>query len=168
VSELYASNNHHPIVKYEAAKAAHICDKNEVLQVVNDYLANQKHEDDNTSKKTVIIDTRGSGYKQKGHMPSAVHLPYRSLLNPENPLQLLPTTELHSLFTEKGINYQDPNLKIILSCGSGVSVCHGFLALHLLGREISEKNTRVYDASWKEWGRLEDDLPRILPHQMDG
>jgi thiosulfate/3-mercaptopyruvate sulfurtransferase len=168
VAKLYASrNNFAAAVKYQVdnVKATHICDKDEVLQAVNNYLANQNN--DNASVNTVIVDTRGSGYKQKGHMPSAIHLPYRSLLNPENPLQMLSKAELQSIFTEKGINYQDPNLKIILSCGSGVSVCHGFLALKLLGREISEDNTRVYDGSWKEWGRLEDDLPRILPHEIN-
>ena len=152
-------------------RAAHICEKNEVLQAVNGHIANQQEQSNNLANaawaNTIIVDTRGSGYKKKGHMPSAIHLPYRSLLNPSNPLQLLPKSELHKILTEKGIDYQDSNLKIILSCGSGVSVCHGFLALKLLGRDINEENTRVYDGSWKEWGRLDLDLPRILPGDMN-
>ena len=172
ITALYHSKNKVD-ASYEVrrSKASNICSKEEVLQAVNAHIKNQQSEtnDSKTQEDTsqsIIIDTRGSGYTQKGHMPSAIHLPYRILLNPLNPLQLLPKSELHTIFSDRGIKYDDPNLKIILSCGSGVSVCHGFLALLLLGREISEENTRIYDGSWKEWGRLDEDLPRILPDEI--
>ena len=113
-----------------------------------------------SGSNTVIIDTRGSLYTQKGHIPSAIHIPYRSLINPLNQLQLISKSELHKIFTQKDIDYQDPNLKIFLSCGSGVSVCHVFLAVMMLGRL---NNTRIYHGSWKEWSKIED-LPIILPH----
>ena len=143
------------VYQLDIPRAAHICNKKEVLRAVNNCIAEDK--------STIILDTRGSGYSQKGHMPSAIHLPYRELLNPSNLLQLKSISELHTVFSERSINYQDPNQKIILSCGSGVSVCHGFLAMKILGREITEENTRIYDGSWKEWGRLDDKLPRVLP-----
>ena len=42
------------------------------------------------------------------------------------------------------------------------SVCHGYLALKELGRNITEENTKMYDGSWTEWSK-EEDLPKILP-----
>lgn len=156
VPKMYTSNNKaDSVYQVNSPRAAHICNKEEVLRAVNSCMVEDKN--------TIIVDTRGSGYTQKGHMPSAIHLPYRALLNPSNLLQLKTKSELHTAFSQRGINYQDPNLKIILSCGSGVSVCHGFLAMKILGRDVTEENTLIYDGSWKEWGRLEDNLPRVLP-----
>ncbi|KAL7482636.1 hypothetical protein ACHAW6_008558 [Cyclotella cf. meneghiniana] len=180
VSKLYRSRcGRGADVRYRtgASRAANICDKHEVLRAVNEHssLSNPKDDADDPSidvsrrnaTDAVIIDTRGSGYIQKGHMPSAIHLPYRRMVDPSNPLVLLPKEELHDLFVSRGIRYRDPNLKIILSCGSGVSVCHAFLALTILGREITEENTKIYDGSWMEWGREEEeDLPRVLPGRV--
>ncbi|KAL3802037.1 hypothetical protein HJC23_010793 [Cyclotella cryptica] len=178
VTKLYRSRGHDKTkIRYQTSvsRATNICEKDEVLRAVNEHLSLSSlsnpqnitnylpNADIANNSKTIIIDTRGSGYSQKGHMPSAIHLPYRQLVSPSNPLVLLPKEELHDLFVSRGIRYQDPDLKIILSCGSGVSVCHAFLVLTILGRRISEENTRVYDGSWKEWGRAEEDLPRILP-----
>ena len=42
------------------------------------------------------------------------------------------------------------------------SVCHGYLALKELGRNITDENTKMYDGSWTEWSK-EDALPKILP-----
>jgi len=42
------------------------------------------------------------------------------------------------------------------------SVCHGYLALKELGRNITEENTKMYDGSWTEWSK-EETLPKILP-----
>ena len=45
------------------------------------------------------------------------------------------------------------------------SVCHGYLALKELGRNMTEENTKMYDGSWTEWSQ-EEDLPKILPDQI--
>jgi thiosulfate/3-mercaptopyruvate sulfurtransferase len=168
IGKLWSSRRNQADTMYQVGSqsARHVCDKEEVLQTVNEYLSDQNSNNNPATSNTLIIDTRGSGFAKKGHMPSAIHLSYRQMVNPSNRLQLLPKSELHDLFAERGIDYLDPTLKIILSCGSGVSVCHGFLALKELGREITEENTRVYDGSWKEWGRMEEDLPRVLPSDM--
>ena len=43
---------------------------------------------------SVIIDTRGSSFAKKGHIPGAIHIPYSSLSQLEDPLRLKSKTEL--------------------------------------------------------------------------
>jgi len=147
-------------------EALNICGKQDVLNAVNAFLEqgeSKRNGDGLVDDNTIIIDTRGSGYKRKGHMPSAIHLPYSQLASADNPLVLRPKEELRKLFIERGIDVMNPKQKIILSCGSGVSVCHGYLAMKILGREMTEENTRIYDGSWMEWGRDDEDNPKIFP-----
>jgi len=96
--------------------ATNVCGKEEVLDAVTKYLESDSEE----LKDTVILDTRGSGYKKKGYMPSAIHLPYTQISSPTNALAIQPKEELKKLFEDRGVDYLDPELKIILSCGSGV------------------------------------------------
>lgn len=152
-----------PRYKVSVSKASHICGKEEVLNAINSNLksmesTNRNDDDDDTNDTTIILDTRGSSYA-KGHMPSAIHLPYAQLVDPNNALILKPISEIKQIFEDRGIDYLNPNKKIILSCGSGVSVCHAYLALKQLGREMSEENLRIYDGSWTEWKTT--DLPKV-------
>lgn len=96
----------------------------------------------------VILDPRGTSF-DKHHMPGAVNIPYRSIVTEENLLKFRPKQELEALFEEKGIDVKTDE-RIMLTCGSGVSVCHLFVALAECGRD--NKNTFVYDGSWAEWG----------------
>ena len=137
--------------QYIAREAAHICGKEAVLQAVN-------------GDGTIILDTRSSGYKKNGHMPGSIHLAYSEIASEGNALVINSESTLKELFVKRDVDYLDTNQKIILSCGSGVSVCHGFLALKLLGRNVTEENTKIYDASWAEWG--EEDMPKILPIEL--
>jgi thiosulfate/3-mercaptopyruvate sulfurtransferase len=144
------------------SKARHICGKDEVLEAVNTNNMRRIDDDNYYGKQcsdTIILDTRGSAYAN-GHMPSAIHLPYAQLVDPNNSLVLKSTSAIKQMFEERNIDYADANKKIILTCGSGVSVCHGYLALKRLGREITEENTRIYDGSWTEW-RADPDSPKV-------
>ena len=148
-----------PRYNVAVSQAKHICDKEEVLDAINSNLSNSSSNEDSGDNDTIILDTRGSAYA-KGHMPSAIHLPYASLVDPNNSLVLKSPSALKQMFEERNIDYLNPNKKIILSCGSGVSVCHGYLAMKQLGREITEENTRIFDGSWAEW-KDDPTLPKV-------
>jgi thiosulfate/3-mercaptopyruvate sulfurtransferase len=114
VTRLYQEYFTTTIPRYSVGvpSAMNICNKDAVLEA----LSNVGDE----NKNTVIIDTRGSGYAKKGHMPNAIHLPYSQIATPTNALKIQPVSMLKKLFEDRGIDYLDPTMKIILSCGSGV------------------------------------------------
>ena len=117
VTRLFHKYYDNTIPQYKSNDSAtNVCGKDEVLDAVNKYLKSDSEE----LKDTVILDTRGSGYKKKGYMPSAIHLPYTKIASPTNALAIQPKEELKKLFEDRGVDYLDPELKIILSCGSGV------------------------------------------------
>ena len=91
-----------------------ICGKDEVLDALKN--------GDVEKKTAIIIDTRGSGYTTNGHIPMAIHLPYSQMVTLTNALVIRPVSALKKLFEGRKIDYLDPKLKIILSCGSGVYV----------------------------------------------
>eukprot|EP00579_Thalassiosira_antarctica_P006706 CAMPEP_0201883778 /NCGR_PEP_ID=MMETSP0902-20130614/16229_1 /ASSEMBLY_ACC=CAM_ASM_000551 /TAXON_ID=420261 /ORGANISM="Thalassiosira antarctica, Strain CCMP982" /LENGTH=420 /DNA_ID=CAMNT_0048412635 /DNA_START=66 /DNA_END=1328 /DNA_ORIENTATION=+ len=114
-----------PHYNLHVSSATNICGKEEVLDAVNCYLDDcDRNAEPKSAKKesgnTVILDTRGSGFARKGCMPSAIHLPYSKIATATNSLVIQPKAILEKLFEERGIDYLDPELKIILSCGSGV------------------------------------------------
>jgi thiosulfate/3-mercaptopyruvate sulfurtransferase len=84
---------------------------------------------------------------RSGHIPGAVNVHYRSLLNADGTLKS--DAELRRIFAEKGVDLREP---IITSCGSGVSAAILMLALARLEAPM----TSLYDGSWTEWGGRED------------
>jgi thiosulfate/3-mercaptopyruvate sulfurtransferase len=79
-----------------------------------------------------------------GHIPKSTNIPFGSLLH-EIEQTLLDEDDLRKVFDAAGYR---PGKPIICSCGSGVTACTIALGLHLIG----EKNVKVYDGSWSEWG----------------
>jgi thiosulfate/3-mercaptopyruvate sulfurtransferase len=84
---------------------------------------------------------------RSGHMPGAVNVHYRSVLNADGTMKS--DEELKKLFAEKGVDLRAP---IITSCGSGVTAAILSLALARLGAA----KTSLYDGSWAEWGGKPD------------
>ena len=108
---------------------------------------------DKIGSKT-IVDTRGSSFARKGHMPGALHLPYAEWVQTTNAQVWKTTDEIEKIFKASGV---DPLSKqnIICTCGTGVSVCHTLLALSLCGRDLDDEEftTVMYDGSWAEYGK---------------
>lgn len=89
---------------------------------------------------------------RRGHIPHSRSLPFGMLTTPEGKMRR--TGELEALFAERGLDERP----LIATCGSGVTACVIALALAVIGRE----DVRVYDGSYAEWGRKEND-PREFP-----
>jgi len=81
---------------------------------------------------------------RSGHMPGALNLPFKSLLNDQGGLKR--GADLARVFAEAGV---DPDRPVITSCGSGVTAAVLTLGLTELGRD-----SLLYDGSWAEWGGL--------------
>lgn len=83
---------------------------------------------------------------RSGHMPGATSLPFLALT--ENG-RLLPVPDLKARFLAAGL---DPTAPAVTTCGSGVTAAVISLALESVGN----RNHRLYDGSWSEWGSRED------------
>lgn len=78
-----------------------------------------------------------------GHIPGARNLPMSALYDAEG--RFRPPHELRAAFDSHGV---DPERPFIASCGSGVTANSLIFAARLLGN----RDTRLYDGSWGEWG----------------
>jgi thiosulfate/3-mercaptopyruvate sulfurtransferase len=101
-----------------------------------------------------LLDARGSARFEgvepdprpgvaRGHIPGSKNLPSAELYRSDGTLK--DADELGQLFAKSGIDAQRP---FIASCGSGVTANSLIFAAHLLGN----REARLYDGSWSEWG----------------
>ncbi len=78
-----------------------------------------------------------------GHIPGSRNLPYAELYNPDGTMKS--REEIRRLFLGAGVDAERP---FVATCGSGVTANSLILAARLLGN----RDTRLYDGSWSEWG----------------
>ena len=78
-----------------------------------------------------------------GHIPGSRNLPYAELYNPDGTMRS--REEIRRLFVGAGVDAEKP---FVATCGSGVTANSLILAARLLGN----RDTRLYDGSWSEWG----------------
>ena len=88
--------------------------------------------------------TAPTRYARRGHIPSGVSIPARSLQTPGG--QLRPLGELQEATAR--LPYTRP---MTVYCGGGISATVDLFALSLVGRD----DARLYDGSLTEWTRDE-------------
>lgn len=87
-----------------------------------------------------------------GHMPGSFNLPAADLIDAKTG-RMQPKSDFESLLKRTGATFGPaPG---IATCGSGITACAIALAFHGIG----QKNMRVYDGSWAEWGQTGLNMP---------
>ena len=106
-------------------------------------------------KKCLILDARSSerflGIANEprkglnnGNIPGSINIHYKTLT--DNKGKLVNEQKLKKILKNKNVKRKS---EIICTCGSGITACNIFFALHLL----NFKKIKLYDGSWAEWGK---------------
>ncbi|MFW5918554.1 MAG: sulfurtransferase [Haloferacaceae archaeon] len=91
----------------------------------------------------VIVDTRERHEYEESHVPGAVLLDWRELVDEET-RGLKPDEELESILAERGIT---PDRRVVLYCNTARRISHTYVVLRHLGYE----DVAFYEGSLTEW-----------------
>jgi thiosulfate/3-mercaptopyruvate sulfurtransferase len=92
---------------------------------------------------TVIVDTREDWEYEEGHIPGAVRLDWRELVD-DDTRGLKPRAEIESILAERGIT---PDRRVLLYCNTARRISHTYVVLRHLGFE----DLAFYEGSLTEW-----------------
>ncbi|WP_256546115.1 sulfurtransferase [Halobellus inordinatus] len=92
---------------------------------------------------TVVVDTRDPGEYAEGHLPGAVNLDWRELVDDET-RGLRPESELTDTLADVGVT---PDARVILYCNTARRISHTYVVLRSLGYA----DVGFYEGSLTEW-----------------
>ena len=124
-----------------------IADYNQVLE----NLSNQKYQvlDARSPDRFSGISEEPRPGMKSGHIPKSKNLYFNDLID-QDTKKFVKKEVIENLIKKLNI---DLNKDIICSCGSGVTACIIKFAIELISKN---KNIKIYDGSWSEWGTIED------------
>jgi thiosulfate/3-mercaptopyruvate sulfurtransferase len=93
----------------------------------------------------VIVDTREDWEFEEGHVPGAIRLDWRELVDDDS-RGLKPEGELRSILEDRGIV---PDRRIVLYCNTARRISHTYVVLRYLGYG----DLAFYEGSLTEWER---------------
>jgi len=100
----------------------------------------------------VLLDARPpkfyegeSPWSKPGHIPGAVNLPWRRLMDKDNPTLLRPEEEIRAAIEELNIT---SDKTVICSCGTGREATNEFILFKWL---LGYPKVRLYEGSYTEW-----------------
>ncbi|WP_135829196.1 sulfurtransferase [Halorussus halobius] len=91
----------------------------------------------------VIVDTRDDWEFEEGHVPGAVNLDWRELVD-EGTRGLKPRAELESILADHGVT---PDKRVVLYCNTARRISHTYVVLSSLGYD----RLAFYEGSLTEW-----------------
>jgi len=105
----------------------------------------------------ILLDARpadvyqGQGpWIKPGHIPGAVNLPWKSLMDPNNTRLLKPDAELHQILDRHHVS---PDKTVICSCGTGREATNEFILLKFY---LGYPDVKLYEGSFTEWSSYPD------------
>mgnify|MGYP006285091291 FL=1 len=96
-----------------------------------------------TADDIAVIDTREPDEWAAGHLPGAIQLDWRELVDDDS-RGLKPDAELESILADHGVT---PGARVLLYCNTARRISHTYVALRHLGYE----DLMFYEGSLAEW-----------------
>ncbi|PSP83394.1 sulfurtransferase [Halobacteriales archaeon QH_8_68_33] len=98
----------------------------------------------------VLVDTREDWEYEEAHIPGAVRLDWRELVDDET-RGILPREELEAVLEERGIT---PESRVVLYCNTARRISHTYVVL----RQLEYTDLAFYEGSLTEWKAAGRDL----------
>lgn len=124
-----------------------------VQEPVRAVLDQAKAASEDTSAKTLLVDSRPQKRYDEGHIPGATHVYWKETIVDEDKSPVfLPPDKLNALFAARGVS---PGHKLITYCEIGLQASHMYFVAKYLGYEDA-----MYDGSFYEWDQMRH-LPTV-------